>query len=64
MAKKIVSGKSPSGKATKGKPIGSGGPGFIGAKGSSPTVMRGSKPGGKKLVKTHTGRAPGGRKKR
>ena len=57
MAKgKITSGKAPSGSALKGKPIKTGGPGFIGAKGSSPTVMRGSKAGGKKLTKSGKGK--------
>ena len=61
---KIKSGKAPSGHPLKGgRPIKTGGPGFIGAKGSSPTVMRGSKPGGKKATKTRGGRQPGGKKR-
>ena len=62
MAKKITAGKSPSGHLLKGKPIGSGGPGFVGARGSKGTVMNGSKSGGKRMTKSRSGRQPGGRK--
>lgn len=47
----------PMSKFTSGRrPIKSGGPGFIGAKGSSKTVMAGSKRGGRKLTKTSKGK--------
>lgn len=52
MAKRRISnGKAPSGHPLKGKPIASGGPGFIGAKGSSKTLMAGSRSGGKRITK-------------
>lgn len=46
----------------KGKTLGSGGPGFLGGKGTSKTLMAGSRSGGKKLSKTSPGAKPFGGK--
>jgi hypothetical protein len=47
--KKLSTGKSPSGHPLKGSsPLSQGGPGFLGAKGSSKTTAAGSRSGGRK----------------
>ena len=58
---RISTGKAPQGKGTKGKALTSGGPGFIGAKGSSRVTQAGSRKGGPKIKSRGSGSRASGR---
>jgi hypothetical protein len=48
--KRITAGKQPQGHPLSGSAIKSGGPGFMGRKGSSGTLLKGSRKGGKRTT--------------